>query len=49
MKLKQKNLSYTEVDDVDTMLDKGIKAAPYLEVDGELMDFNTAVKWVNNQ
>lgn len=49
MKLKQKNLSYTEVDDVDTMLNKGIKAAPYLEVDGELMDFNTAVKWVNNQ
>ena len=49
MKLKQKNLSYTDVDDVDTMLNKGIKAAPYLEVDGELMDFNTAEKCVNNQ
>lgn len=49
MKLKQKNLSYTEIDDIDTMLNKGIKTAPYLEVDSELMDFNTAVKWVNNQ
>lgn len=49
MKLKQKNLFYTEIDDVDTMLNKGIKTAPYLEVDDKLMDFNTAVKWVNNQ
>lgn len=48
-KLKQKNVEYVEVDDVDTMLAKGIKSAPYLEVDETLMNFNDAVKWVNEQ
>lgn len=48
-KLKQKNVEYVEVDDVDTMLAKGIKSAPYLEVDDMMMDFNEAVKWVNER
>lgn len=48
-KLKQKNVEYVEVDDVDTMLAKGIKSAPYLEVDETLMNFNDAVKWVNER
>lgn len=48
-KLKQKKVEYVEVDDIDTMLAKGIKSAPYLEVDETLMDFNNAVKWVNEQ
>lgn len=48
-KLKQKNIEFSTIDNVDEMLSKGIKSAPYLEVDNELMDFNTAVKWVNEQ
>jgi hypothetical protein len=32
------------------MLEKGIKAAPMLELDdGERLDFNNAIKWVNAQ
>ena len=49
MKMKQKNISYVENNDVDLMLSKGIKSAPYLDIDGDLLDFNNAVKWVNNQ
>lgn len=49
MKLDKKGLNYTEVEDVNTMLAKGIKTAPYLEVDNELMDFTQAVAWVNAQ
>nr|DAL08538.1 MAG TPA_asm: Protein of unknown function (DUF1462) [Caudoviricetes sp.] len=49
MKLDKKGLNYTEVEDVNTMLTKGIKTAPYLEVDNELMDFTQAVAWVNAQ
>ena len=49
MKLDKKGINYTKVEDVDTMLAKGIKTAPYLEVDGELMDFTQAVAWVNAQ
>lgn len=48
-KLKQKKVKYVEIDDVNTMLAKGIKSAPYLEVDETLMNFNDAVKWVNEQ
>lgn len=49
MKLDKKGINYTKVEDVDVMLAKGIKAAPYLEVDNELMDFTQAVAWVNAQ
>lgn len=28
------------------MLSKGIKSAPILEVNGEVMDFNKAIKWI---
>lgn len=48
-KLKQKKVEYVEIDDVNTMLAKGIKSAPYLGVDETLMNFNDAVKWVNEQ
>lgn len=49
MKLDKKGLNYTEVEDVNTMLAKGIKTAPYLEVDNELMNFTQAIAWVNAQ
>lgn len=47
LKLKQKSIEYEENNDVDEMLRKGITSAPCLEVDGELLDFGKAVKWVN--
>ncbi len=49
MRLDKKGINYTKVEDVDVMLAKGIKTAPYLEVDNELMDFTQAVAWVNAQ
>lgn len=48
-KLKQKNVEYAECNDVQEMEKKGISSVPYLSVDGELMDFGTAVRWVNEQ
>lgn len=49
MKLDKKGINYTKIEDVNTMLAKGIKTAPYLEVDSELMDFTQAVAWINAQ
>ena len=46
-KLKQKNVEYAECNDVEEMEKKGISSVPCLGVDGELMDFGNAVKWVN--
>ena len=46
-KLKQKNISYEEVNDIEVMEEKGISAVPVLEVDGVSMDFKTANNWIN--
>ena len=48
-KLQSKNIDFEICNDVDLMVSKGIQQAPYLEVDNELMDFTTAVKWVNEK
>ena len=46
-KMDMKNISYDVVDDVDLMQEKGFTTLPMLEVDDEVMDFGSAVKWVN--
>lgn len=48
-KLKEKNMEYQEINDIDLMINKGISSAPWLEINGEMMDFNQAIKWVNEQ
>lgn len=48
-KLNQKNINYGIIDDVNIMIDKGFDFLPILEVDGEIMEFNAAVKWINEQ
>lgn len=48
-KLKQKNISYEEVNDIDIMKEKGYLTVPVLEVDDISMDFKTACDWVNSQ
>ena len=45
-KLKQKNIEHEICTDIDLMQSKGMLTAPNLEVDGKLMDFSAAVKWV---
>jgi len=46
-KLNDKGVKYTENTDIEYMLSLGIQSAPMLEVDGERMNFNEAIKWVN--
>lgn len=46
-KMDQKQLSYRTVSSMDEMLAAGLKAAPALRVNGELLDYATAVNWVN--
>lgn len=46
-KLKQKGLFYTEINDIDAMLAKGLHSVPYLEIDGKLLNFTEANTWLN--
>lgn len=48
-KLKQKDIQYTHVTDMDVMTDKGFMSVPVLEVDGVTMDFAKAIEWTNNK
>lgn len=48
-KLAAKSISYTESTDINEMIALGMKSAPALKVDNELLDFGRAITWVNNQ
>ena len=48
-KLTQKGIEYVEVNDTQQMLDMGLKSVPWLEVNEQMMDFNQANKWINEQ
>lgn len=49
IKLKQKHIDYEECNDVKVMKEKGFEMAPQLEVDGVVMDFKVAMKWIGEQ
>lgn len=49
VKLKQKGIQYEENNDIQIMLDKGLKMAPALEVDGKIMEFKEAINWINGR
>lgn len=45
-KLNDKHITYTIHDSVQEMLDLGITNVPVLSIDGNLLDFSAAVRWV---
>ena len=49
LKLKQKNIAYEEINDIDQMKAKGFSEAPKLEVDGVVYGFKEAVDWIKEQ
>lgn len=46
-KLRDKQIVYATVSDVETLKEKGFDLFPKLEVNGKVMDFKQAVDWVN--
>ena len=46
-KLNSKKIQYKEVTDIDEMQKLGLMSVPYLSVDGKLLDFAAANKWIN--
>lgn len=47
-KLKQKNISYKEVNDIEIMKEKRYFSVPVLEVDGTSMDYKTAFRYIDS-
>lgn len=48
-KLLQADIMYKICEDRDVMKDKGIDSLPVLEVNGQLLGFAEAIKWVNER
>lgn len=48
-KLQQKDIEYTEINDISIMESKGYLSVPVLEVDNISMNFKEANEWINNQ
>lgn len=49
MKLDKQGIQYETVGDIEIMKAKGFNEAPKLEVDGVVMNFTEAVKWIGEQ
>lgn len=49
-KLKEKSINFTTVSDEKELISRGLgdKTFPLLEVNGNMMTFSQAVKWINN-
>lgn len=48
-KMNSKHIAFEEVNDVDQMERIGISTVPWLSVNGKLLEFADAVRWVNTQ
>ena len=48
-KLDSKNIAYTLFDNIDEMIKKGFDSMPRLQIENDILDFSTAISWVNNQ
>lgn len=49
MKLKQKNVKYEICKDKSVILSRGFDLMPVLDVDGQVMNFGEAVRWINER
>lgn len=49
IKLAQKGIDFEEIDDLDEMRRIGLKSAPALRVEGEILDFNAAIAWLREK
>lgn len=48
-KLEDKNVDYTENNDIEKMTELGIMQVPVLSINNELMSFTQAVEWINRK
>lgn len=47
-KLKEKNIEYTEISNIDEIKEAGVKNVPVLKVDNEMMNSYSAMQWIKN-
>ncbi len=48
-KLKNTNIQFEEINDIDLMISKGFTSMPMLKVDNKIMNMQQAIKWINER
>ena len=48
-KLDETGITYEVFDDVDEMIEMGMTTVPMLEVDGKIMNYAEAMKWIKKR
>lgn len=48
-KLDENNIEYEYITDENVMREKGIEILPVLEVDGEMLNYSGAAKWLKGR
>ena len=48
-RLDNLNLAYTICEDKETMIKMGFSSVPMLEVDGNIMNYKDAIKWIKER
>lgn len=48
-KLSDANIDFSVCEDIDLMISKGFKTTPMMEVDGKVMDFSSALEWIESE
>lgn len=46
--LEKGSFNFTVFDNEEAMIEMGFQEMPILEVDGQKMNFETAIKWINS-
>jgi len=46
-KLDMLKISYVEINNIENIKKKGFMSIPILEVDGNIMNFSQAIKWIH--
>ena len=47
--MNKKRIKYEECYDINEMIKKGFKEVPKLQIDGKVMNFLKALKWIKQQ
>jgi len=48
-KLDSKKIKYQKISDINEMRKMGLTSAPTLKIDNDILDFTSAIHWVNSQ
>lgn len=48
-KMNAKGIPYIIETNIESLIEKGFRTTPMIEVDDQFMEFSDAIKWVNEQ